>query len=83
MIFDSGVQEGTMRAVDPAATGCAVLLAMSRFHHPAHAAEWGDPTIDAAFDNVWQLLMNGLCVATGGAVPPPAIPKSQSAGAER
>ena len=35
-----GVKEGTFRAVDPVRqTGRAVLLATSRFHHPAHAAE--------------------------------------------
>jgi hypothetical protein len=38
-----------------------VLVATSRFHHPAHAAEWLDPAVDAAYDDVWQLLMNGLC----------------------
>lgn len=33
----------------------AVLIATSRLHHPAHAAEWGDPAIDAAYNDVWQL----------------------------
>ncbi len=42
----------------------AVLFATSRFHHPAHAAEWADPAIDAAYNDVWQVLMNGLCIAT-------------------
>jgi len=37
-----------------------VLIATSRFHHPAHAAEWADPTIDAAYHDVWELLMEGL-----------------------
>lgn len=61
-IIRSGVKEGAFRAVDPVAAARAVLLATSRFHHPAHAAEWTDPTIDAAYDQVWQLLMNGLRV---------------------
>jgi hypothetical protein len=39
-----------------------LALAASRFHHPAHAAEWVDPAIDAAYNDVWQLLMDGLCV---------------------
>lgn len=30
--------------------------------YPAHAAEWSDPGIDAAYDDVWQMLMNGLRV---------------------
>jgi AcrR family transcriptional regulator len=62
-VIRAGMEEGTFHAVDPAAAGRAVLLATSRFHHPAHAAEWADPTIDARFNDVWQLLMDGLCVA--------------------
>ena len=59
-IIASGVEEGTFRAVDPTAMGRAVLVATSKFHHPAHAAEWGDPAINAAYGDVWQLLMDGL-----------------------
>ena len=36
---------------------------MQLLHHPAHAAEWVDAAIDAAYNDVWQLLMNGLGVA--------------------
>jgi AcrR family transcriptional regulator len=61
-IIASGVEEGTFRTVDPTAMGRAVLVATSKFHHPAHAAEWGDPAIDAAYEDVWQLLMDGLRV---------------------
>jgi AcrR family transcriptional regulator len=59
-VIGSGVKEGTLRTVDPVATGRAVFIATSRFHHPAHAAEWGDLSIDTAYDDVWQLLMSGL-----------------------
>jgi AcrR family transcriptional regulator len=59
-IIAAGVEEGTFRTVDPAATGRAVLVATSKFHHPAHAAEWGDSAINAAHEDVWQLLMDGL-----------------------
>jgi AcrR family transcriptional regulator len=62
-IIRAGVKEGTLRRVDPVAAGRAVLFATSRFHHPAHAAEWKDPSIHAAYDDVWRLLMDGLCVA--------------------
>ena len=62
-IIRSGVDEGSFRGVDPVAAGRAVLFATSRFHHPVHAAEWADPTIDAAYNDVWQLLMDGFCVA--------------------
>jgi hypothetical protein len=57
------VEEGTFRPLDPVGTAQAILAATSRFHHPAHAAEWADPGIDAAFNAVWDLLMNGLRVA--------------------
>jgi AcrR family transcriptional regulator len=62
-VIRSGVEEGTFRTVDPVAAGRAVLIATSRFHHPAHAPEWVDPAIDAAYDDVWRMLMDGLCVA--------------------
>jgi AcrR family transcriptional regulator len=65
MVIRGGVEEGTFRNVDPVAAGRAVLLATSRFHHPLHAAEWADPGIDAAFNDVWQLVMDGLCVPSG------------------
>ena len=59
-IIRSGVKEGKFRALDPVASGRAVLFATSRFHHPIHAAEWIDPGIDEEFDDVWRLLMDGL-----------------------
>jgi AcrR family transcriptional regulator len=62
MVIRSGVKEGTFRNVDPVAAGRAVLLATTKFHHPAHAAEWTDPGLDAAYDDVWRLLMDGLRV---------------------
>lgn len=63
MVIGSGVKEGTFHTGDPVVAGRAVLVAMSRFYHPAHAAEWSDPAIDATYNDVWQLLMDGLCVA--------------------
>lgn len=62
-VIDSGVKEGTFRVVDSVAAARAVLFATSRFHHPAHVAEWADPAIDAAYNDVWQLMMDGLCLA--------------------
>lgn len=59
-IVRSGVEDGTFRPIDPTAAGRAVLVATSRFHHPAHAAEWGDPGADAALADIWALLMHGL-----------------------
>ncbi len=59
-IIRAGTKEGTFRRVDPIATARAVLMATSRFHHPMHAAEWSDNSIDKAFDDVWKILMAGL-----------------------
>ncbi len=61
-VIRSGVQEGTFRTVDPVSAGRAVLFATSRFHHPAHAAAWVDSAIDTTCNDVWNLLMDGLCV---------------------
>lgn len=61
-IIRAGVKEGSFRKVDPASTARAVLSATSRFHHPMHASEWRDPHIDAAFDDVWRLVLAGLVV---------------------
>ena len=59
-IIQTGVAEGSFRSVDPLIAGRAILLATSRFHHPLHAAEWSDPSLGAAFEDVWRMLMEGL-----------------------
>jgi AcrR family transcriptional regulator len=59
-VIASGIEQGTFRIVDPTAMGRAVLVATSKFHHPAHATEWGDAAIGEAYEDVWELLMNGL-----------------------
>jgi pyridoxal biosynthesis lyase PdxS len=64
-VIRCGVADGTFRAVDPDAAARAVMLATSRFHHPAHAAEWSDPAIDSAFNDVWKFLMNGMTAKNG------------------
>jgi AcrR family transcriptional regulator len=61
-IIRSGVKEGTFRSVDAVAAARGVLVATSRFHHPVHFAEWADPGIDVAYEDVWKLLMAGLKV---------------------
>ncbi len=59
-IIADGVNEGSFRPIDPTTAARAILFATSRFHHPAHFAEWSDPAIDATFNDVWQILMDGL-----------------------
>jgi hypothetical protein len=65
-VIRSGVKEGTFRSVEPVAVARAILFATSRFHHPAHAAEWADPAIDATYRDVWRLLMDGLRTGDSG-----------------
>jgi hypothetical protein len=59
-IIADGVAQGAFTVADPAAAGRAVFDATSRFHNPAHAPEWADPGIDAAFEGVWSLVLAGL-----------------------
>jgi AcrR family transcriptional regulator len=59
-VIRDGMAEGTFAKGDPLATAKAVLMATSRFHHPAHAGEWKDPKIDAEFEDVWRMLMQGI-----------------------
>jgi AcrR family transcriptional regulator len=59
-IVQQGVDDGTFRTLDAVSAARAVLNATLRFHHPTHAGEWNDPTIDTAYNDVWQLLMTGL-----------------------
>ena len=56
----SGIADGVFRETDPASAGRAVINATMRFHHPVHAPDWGEPGIETAYDDVWNLLMNGL-----------------------
>jgi len=59
-IIADGVAHGEFTAVAPVAAGRALFDATARFHNPAHAAEWSDPGIDAAFAGVWSLVLRGL-----------------------
>jgi AcrR family transcriptional regulator len=65
-IVADGVRRGEFIAVDPEATGRAIFYATARFHDPSHAAEWNDPAVDQAFDEVWALIERSLVVPTSG-----------------
>lgn len=66
-IVADGVRRGEFADADPAAAGRALFNATTRFHNPVHAAEWNNPGIDAAFENLWPILARGLA-ATPSAV---------------
>ena len=59
-IITNGIAQGEFVTDDPIVCGRAILNATTRFHDPAHAAEWSDPDIDAAFEGVWSLILVGL-----------------------
>lgn len=59
-IIQDGVLQERFCAGDPPLAAKAVLDATTRFHHPAHAVEWDAPSIDADFEGVWRLVMDGL-----------------------
>ncbi|MCC7206879.1 MAG: TetR/AcrR family transcriptional regulator, partial [Anaerolineae bacterium] len=66
-ILVAGVAEGAFIVSDPASAARAVFHATTRFHDPVHAKEWNEPGIDAAFEDVWALVMRGL--GAGGPTP--------------
>jgi hypothetical protein len=59
-IVTDGVARGELEAADPVGAGRAVFDATARFHNPAHAPEWSNPGIDAAYERVRALVLNGL-----------------------
>ncbi|HEY4199799.1 MAG TPA: TetR family transcriptional regulator [Devosiaceae bacterium] len=63
MILDDGVAEGSFAIADTQATASAIFDATSRYHDPAHAGDWADPQIDAAFDRLWTLITAGVTAA--------------------
>jgi AcrR family transcriptional regulator len=59
-MLDDGVKQGAFQVTDAKATARALFDATSRFHHPAHSDEWGDPDFGARVDVVLALLLRGL-----------------------
>jgi AcrR family transcriptional regulator len=59
-IIADGVAQGAFEAADPSTAAHAIFDATARFHNPAHAAEWSDPGIDAAYEGVRALVLRGL-----------------------
>ena len=59
-IVADGMASGEFAQGDATVVGRAVLHATARFHHPAHAGEWGEPGLDEELEAVYRLLLNGL-----------------------
>lgn len=63
-IIADGVAGGEFAVTDPTVTARAVFDATARFHNPAHASQWADPGIDAAFEGVWTVILRGIASAS-------------------
>jgi AcrR family transcriptional regulator len=59
-IVADGMASGEFAQGDAAVVGRAVLHATAKFHHPAHAGEWGEPGLDEQLEAVFRLVLNGL-----------------------
>jgi AcrR family transcriptional regulator len=59
-ILSDGVKQGTLEVSDVKATARAILDAISRYYHPAHAEEWKDPELAVRFDALLALLLRGV-----------------------
>lgn len=59
-ILSDGIKQGAFQVTDIKASACAILEAISRYHHPAHAEEWKDADLAVRFDALLALLLKGL-----------------------
>ncbi|MEU8518221.1 TetR family transcriptional regulator [Streptomyces sp. NBC_01216] len=59
-IVEEGAREAEFTAADPDATARAVFDATARFHDPAYAPAWQNPSIEGEFDAVVNLVLRGL-----------------------
>jgi AcrR family transcriptional regulator len=59
-IVADGMERGEFAPGDPAQVAHAVWAATSKFHHPAHAAQWAAEPVEQTFEALWKLLLSGL-----------------------
>lgn len=59
-IVADGISRGEFAPGDPAVIARGVMDATTRFHHPAHAAEWAGASVEQSFEGLWNLLLLGL-----------------------
>jgi AcrR family transcriptional regulator len=60
MILSDGVKQGAFQVTDAKASARAVLEAVVRYYHPAHADDWKDADLEARFETLLALLLRGL-----------------------
>jgi AcrR family transcriptional regulator len=71
-IIADGAAQNEFAVEDPRAAARASFDATSRFHNPAHAAEWAGPEIDSAYEEVRSLVLRGLAGSTPARARKPA-----------
>ncbi|MBU6457506.1 MAG: TetR/AcrR family transcriptional regulator [Bradyrhizobium sp.] len=59
-ILSDGVKQGAFQVTDIKGSARAILDAINRYHHPAHAEEWKDADLAVRFDALLALLLKGL-----------------------
>jgi AcrR family transcriptional regulator len=59
-ILSDGIKQGAFQVTDIKASARAILEAISRYYHPAHADEWKDADLAVRFDALLALLLKGL-----------------------
>lgn len=72
-----GIASGEFHVADAGMTARAVFDATLRFHHPWHAVDWQTADIDAAFEGVWDLMLQGL--SHTDRLPKPTVPRNSKA----
>jgi hypothetical protein len=56
----AGVERGEFAETDTDTAAMAVFTATTTFHHPLLRREWSEPGIDAVFQAVTNLVVDGL-----------------------
>jgi hypothetical protein len=59
-IIAAGVERGEFAETDPGTAATAVFTATARFHNPLFRQDWSEPGIDAIFQAVTNLAVEGL-----------------------
>jgi AcrR family transcriptional regulator len=59
-ILSDGIKQGAFQVTDIKVSARAILEAISRYYHPAHADEWKDADLAVRFDALLALLLKGL-----------------------
>jgi AcrR family transcriptional regulator len=54
------ITRGSITSDQPAQLARTLFYATARFHHPAHAYEWKNPSINKEFSDVWALIEKGI-----------------------